>query len=156
MVVRKRRKKNKLRGKRFHGAGNTKNRRGAGSRGGRGRAGSHKHKFTKYYMTFGVKYKLKAKEKPRVVSIGYVSQMLERWLAQGKAKKEGALVIIDGQALGIDKVVGTGSISEKIRLENAKATSGAATKIREAGGTVAGMEEAVADEEFEAEEAEEE
>ena len=53
MPERTRRKKNKLRGNRTHGKGNTKNHRGAGSKGGRGRAGSHKHKFSKYYKTFG-------------------------------------------------------------------------------------------------------
>ena len=53
MVVRKRRKKNKQRGERTHGHGNTKNKRGAGSRGGVGKAGSHKHKYSKYYDSFG-------------------------------------------------------------------------------------------------------
>ena len=60
MVVRRRKKKNKLRGQRTHGGGGTKNRRGAGCRGGVGKAGSHKHKFSKYYVEFGIKKKLKA------------------------------------------------------------------------------------------------
>ena len=57
MTIRKRKKKNKLRGHRTHGKGDTKNHRGAGSRGGVGRAGSHKHKFTKYYGEFGTEKK---------------------------------------------------------------------------------------------------
>ena len=57
MTVRKRKKKNILRGHRTHGHGDTKNGRGAGSRGGVGRAGSHKHKFTKYAGEFGIEKK---------------------------------------------------------------------------------------------------
>ena len=58
MVVRKRRKVNKQLGERTHGHGDTKNWRGSGNRGGVGRAGSHKHKFSKYWMTFGIKRRL--------------------------------------------------------------------------------------------------
>ncbi len=39
-------KKRKYLGLRFNGAGNVKNRRGSGNRGGRGNAGLHKHKYT--------------------------------------------------------------------------------------------------------------
>ena len=54
MVVRKRKKLvNKMLGQRTRGNGDTKRRRGAGSRGGRGLAGSHKHKYSKYAGKFG-------------------------------------------------------------------------------------------------------
>ena len=106
MVVRKRRKKNKVRGNRTHGGGGTKNRRGSGNRGGVGRAGSHKHKFSLYYMDFGVKRTFKAGPKDEAVNLEYVSSKVDEWLTEGKAKKENDTVILDGSALGFDKVLG--------------------------------------------------
>ena len=65
MVVRRRKKRvNKMLGQRTRGNGDTKRRRGAGSRGGRGLAGSHKHKYSKYAGKFGKeKKKVKDEEK---------------------------------------------------------------------------------------------
>ena len=144
MVVRRRRKKNKLRGQRTHGGGGTKNRRGAGSRGGVGRAGSHKHKFSKYYTHFGTKRTLKAKEKPVAVNLEYIEQKLVEWVRMGKAKKDGTLVIVDGDSLGFGKVLARGAIKQKIRLVNASASKSAAEKIVAAGGQVEGAEETAA------------
>jgi large subunit ribosomal protein L15 len=138
MVVRKRRKKNKLRGMRQHGAGDKKNRRGAGSRGGVGRAGSHKHKFTKWYMTFGIKRTRKAAEKPQAVNLDFINHKLPVWIESGKAKKEGEFVVVDGSALGFGKVLGKGKISTKIKLVNAKASASAIEKIKAVGGTMQG------------------
>jgi len=51
MFKRKRKRINKYRGSRHCGTGNVKNKRGSGSRGGVGRAGMHKHKFS-YATTY--------------------------------------------------------------------------------------------------------
>ena len=153
MGRRQRKKKNTLRGHRTHGAGNKKNHRGKGVRGGVGKAGSHKHKFSKYYLEFGTKRTLKARHKQPAVNIEFIHNKLPSWVAQGKAKDEGGQIIVDGKALGFGKVLGKGNITEKIRLENAKASKGAAKKIIAAGGIVPGAEENIAadDDEFEAE-----
>ncbi len=141
---------------RQHGAGDKKNRRGAGSRGGVGRAGSHKHKFTKWYMTFGIKRTRKAAEKPPVVSLDFISHKLADWIASRKEKKEGDFIVVDGLALGFGKVLSSGKISAKIKLVNAKASSQAVEKIVAAGGIVSeeGAEEGFEDEEEEDEEKE--
>ncbi|HIH10206.1 MAG TPA: 50S ribosomal protein L15 [Candidatus Diapherotrites archaeon] len=141
MVVRKRRKKNKVRGNRTHGGGGTKNRRGSGNRGGVGRAGSHKHKFSLYYMDFGVKRTFKAGPKDEAVNLEYVSSKVDEWLTEGKAKKENDTVILDGSALGFDKVLGKGAVSRRIRFENVKASKQAAKKIVAAGGSIPGTQE---------------
>ncbi|HLC92553.1 MAG TPA: uL15 family ribosomal protein [archaeon] len=155
MVVRKRRKKNKMRGNRMHGGGNTKNRRGSGGRGGVGRAGSHKHKFSKYWMTFGIKRTLKAKGKEEAINLEQISRSIEKWLASGRAKKEGEMIVIDGSVLGFGKVLGKGEASGKFKILNAKASKGALKKILVKGGTAQGADEAAAeDEEFEVDEAE--
>ena len=149
MVVRQRRKKNKLRGQRTHGAGDTKNRRGAGSRGGRGRAGSHKHKFSKYYADFGIKRTLKAKPKQEALNLEEIQNNIEKWIANGVAVKENDLLVIDASKAGFAKVLGKGNVKEKIRIDNAEFSKKAAEKL---GVSEAGFEE----DEFEAEEVEEE
>lgn len=158
MVVRKRRKKNKMRGNRMHGGGNTKNRRGSGNRGGFGKAGSHKHKFSKYYVDFGVKRTLKAKARPAAINLEDIGAQLQKWIASGKAKSEGGMILIDGKVLGFGKILGQGVVKEKLRIVNAKASKEAFRKITAAGGNaeaVEGAEAAAAeDEEFEVEEAE--
>ena len=152
-MARERKKKNKLRGMRTHGAGNKKNHRGKGVRGGVGKAGSHKHKFSKYYLDFGVKSTFKAKAKGCSVNVEFIQSMLHGWLAGGKAKKDGEFIVVDGRALGFAKVLGRGEIAGKIRLENARASKGAAQKISAAGGIVPGFIES-ADEDFEPEDEE--
>lgn len=152
MVVRKRRKKNKQRGNRTHGAGGSKNRRGSGFRGGVGRAGSHKHKFSKMYVDFGVKRTFKAKSKGVAINLEYIADHVDEWVASGKAIKENGSIIIDGKSLGFAKVLGKGNIREKIKVNNAAVSKSAAQKIVAAGGSAAG-EEAL---EFEEEESEQE
>ena len=156
MVVRKRRKKNKMRGNRMHGGGNTKNRRGAGNRGGVGRAGSHKHKFSKMWVDFGIKRTLKAKARPAAINLEQISSGLDEWIASGKAKKEGGMIVLDGSALGFGKILGKGEAAEKLKIVNAKASKGALRKIAAKGGSAEGAEGAAEgeDEEFEVAEAE--
>ena len=141
MVVKRRRKKNKLRGQRTHGGGGTKNRRGAGSRGGVGRAGSHKHKFSKYYLDFGVKRTLKAKKKSITINVEEIQERIEEWLAIGKVKNENGIIIVDGKNIGFGKVLGRGTIAKKIKIENASLTKKAAEKITGAGGQITEAQE---------------
>lgn len=141
MTVRRRRKKNTVRGHRTHGQGDTKNRRGAGSRGGRGRAGSHKHKYTKYFGTFG-KNKKKVIGKPLGPSINLdqIEQMLPTWIAAEKVSKEGNKVIVDGKKIGFAKILARGQLKSKIVFENFKASQKAMEKLKESGSIVKGLE----------------
>ena len=128
MTVRKRKKKNKLRGHRTHGKGDTKRKRGAGSRGGRGRAGSHKHKYSIYYKDFGGKIKLKPKKKGIALNLKDVKKEL--------LKKEGAYYLLDGKKLKIAKILGRGTINFKLKVRNVALTKVAREKIQKAGGIV--------------------
>ncbi|MCX6804377.1 MAG: uL15 family ribosomal protein [Candidatus Diapherotrites archaeon] len=132
MSDRKRRKKNKLRGQRTMGAGNTKNRRGAGSRGGRGKAGSNKHKFHSIGRLKPVKYRLKSQRKGKAIQLGVLNQMLEILVLKGKAKKEGEKYIVDKKS-GFEKVLSQGEATHKIILK-INASKGAISKIIKAGG----------------------
>jgi large subunit ribosomal protein L15 len=151
MTVRRRRKKNTVRGHRTHGQGDTKNRRGAGSRGGRGRAGSHKHKYTKYFGTFG-KNKKKVIGKPLGPSINLdqIEQLLPTWIAAEKVSKEGNKIIVDGKKIGFAKILARGQLKSKVVFENFKASQRAMEKLKESGSVVKGLEE----EELETEEEE--
>ncbi len=117
-------KVDKLRGKRSHGKGNTKNNRGAGCKGGRGRAGSKKHKFTKYYLTFGIKRRLCTKGTLKTINLVDLMPLIED-------KKE-----INLKELGYDKILGKGNITCAIKFKKALATNVAKEKIEKAGGSV--------------------
>jgi len=136
MVVRRRRKKHKLRGHRTFGAGDTKNRRGAGCRGGRGRGGSKKHKFTKYWKTFGVKKTLKPKKRIVTFNLSEIEERIPKWETDKKVVQEKGIYILDGKELGFGKVLGRGEISVKINLKNADVSKKARELILAAGGKV--------------------
>ena len=132
MGDRKRRKKNKLRGQRTMGAGGTKNRRGAGCRGGRGNAGANKHKFHSIGRVKPRKFRLKAGFKGREINLGDLSARIDILVAKGKAKKEGDKYIVD-KTSGYAKVLGEGETDKKIVLK-INASEKAIKKILEKGG----------------------
>jgi large subunit ribosomal protein L15 len=123
MVIRQKSKSRKFLGARRWGAGNIKNRRGSGSRGGVGRAGK-KHKFTRI-----VKYEKErlhhrgfvpyGKVKAGIVNLDYVSTAAE---GKGEISLKGL------------KVLGGGSISRPINVSASGFSKKAAEKIEKAGG----------------------
>ncbi len=121
-------KVDRLRGKRTHGKGNTKNKRGAGCKGGAGRAGSFKHKFTKYYVMIGKRKllspRLRAKEKLRTITL----HDLNKYLVNTDT--------IDLKEIGFDKILGTGNILKSIKVKNAILTKTAKEKIEKKGGVI--------------------
>ena len=142
MVVRQRKKKNRLRGHRSHGKGDTKNKRGAGCRGGRGKAGSKKHKRTKYFEVIGNKVRLKkqfvvrGKKALQALNLDDLNYLVEGLIAGQKAEKEGSLIVIDGQKHGLDKVLSRGSLAHKVLLKNVFASKKAIEKIEASGSKV--------------------
>jgi len=145
-MARKRKKKEKLRGRRTHGKGDTKNKRGGGSRGGCGRAGSKKHKLM-LFRDEEKKQALKPKEKPRAISLNELEKILAKLELEKKLSVEDGFAIVDGKVLGFGKILSNGVIKRKIKLINAKTSKKAYEKIIAAGGVVidkektAGMEE---------------
>ena len=117
-------KVDRLRGKRTHGHGNTKNARGSGCTGGKGRAGSTKHKFTKYYVDFGQRITLKPKEKLKTITLEALSEII-------KDKKE-----INLKELGYDKILGKGKLLKPVIIKNAIVTAIAKEKIESVGGKI--------------------
>lgn len=133
MVVRKKKKMLKFRGKRSYGYGSHKKHRGGGSRGGRGNAGMHKHKWSytvKYDPNRFGKRGFKSKSRKDVKAINV--NMLEI-LAAGKKK-------IYLKEFGYNKVLGNGKISAAIEVTAEMFSKKAIEKIEAAGGKVVVLE----------------
>lgn len=127
MMVRK--KVVKQRGHRTHGWGSPKKHRGAGSRGGRGMAGSKKHKKTymlKYARDHIGKHGFTAKGTKFLNTIN----VREAVKLAGKDKK------IDLGALGYDKLLGTGDIKAALEIKVDYFSARAKEKVEAAGGKI--------------------
>lgn len=136
MVVRNRKKKNKMRGNRTHGWGNTKNRRGSGTRGGVGKAGGHKHKYASYLDHFGGKKALKEKLKGISLRIEELDSKAEKLLKKEKAKSEAGTIVLTSRDSGISRIFGSAQVKNKYRLVGIKASAKAAESIKSAGGSI--------------------
>ncbi|MCQ8893452.1 MAG: 50S ribosomal protein L15 [Methanolinea sp.] len=132
-------KRSKYRGSRTCGGGTHKNRRGAGNRGGRGRAGHRDHRFSHFWVYGEVHngkhgFVNKTSAEVRTMSVGRLQEMLDELLAAGLATREGDTVVVPADQIGIDKILGSGKVTEKMRV-TARAFSGQAKeKIEAIGG----------------------
>ncbi|MEW6328948.1 MAG: uL15m family ribosomal protein [Candidatus Micrarchaeota archaeon] len=132
MVRRHKKKSRKYLASRHWGGGNTKNRRGKGNKGGKGYAGSHKHKWT--YM---VKYEpehfgrrgFASLRGPsgKVINLGDITQMIK----DGKLGKSGDRFNVEVSEY---KVLGGGALEFPVSIKARAFSAGAEEKIKEAGG----------------------
>lgn len=133
-------KRSKFRGSRTCGGGTHKNRRGAGNRGGRGRAGINAHHFVRYYMEMGGPvFGKNGFHNPtsiciKAVDISVIDRMVPALLANGLAKEENGVVTIDAGEIGIDKVLGSGKVTRKIKISAGSFSVQAKSKIEQSGG----------------------
>ena len=133
-------KRSKYRGSRTCGGGTHKNRRGAGNRGGRGRAGINAHHFVKWYKEMGgpVFGKNGFFHNPQVlvttIDVGIIDQIIPSLIAQGIAKQEGDAVTINVADMGIEKVLGSGRVTKKINISAEAFSETAKAKIEKMGG----------------------
>ena len=114
---------------RTHGKGNTKNKRGAGCRGGRGRAGSHKHKYSKYYMDFGGKKGLKAKPNQKTINLSELNEKFSEFVEKGFIKKSGKAFILEQKNFPFEKIMGKGELNKKIEIQGIKLSKKAKEKL---------------------------
>ena len=132
-------KRSKYRGSRTCGGGTAKNRRGAGNRGGRGRAGHRDHRFTHFLLANEVhngKHGFVNKNPSHVdaVDIGDIDQMADALVGSGEAEMDGDTIVIDASQIGIDKILGGGQVTRKMKISAASFTDKARQKIEENGG----------------------
>ena len=132
-------KRSKYRGSRTCGGGTHKNRRGAGNRGGRGRAGQRDHRFSHFYLKGEISngkhgFINKTSVPVSALDVGEIDQMAEALLREGLATQEGDIIALDAAELGIDKVLGGGRVTHKMSISAREFSERARAKIEEMGG----------------------
>jgi len=133
-------KRSKYRGSRTCGGGTHKNRRGAGNRGGRGRAGINAHHFVKWYKEMGGPvfgkdgFSNSSQITVTVMDVGIIDQIIPSLLAQGIAKHDGDVIVINTAHMGIDKVLGSGKVTKKLNISAPAFSESAKVKIEKMGG----------------------
>ncbi len=132
-------KVSKYRGSRTCGGGTHKNRRGAGNRGGRGRAGHRDHRFSHFLLAGKVHngkhgFVSKTGVSVSVLDVGEIDQMVDALLQSGLASQEGDLITIDAADLGVEKVLGGGKVTRKMNISAEAFSERAKAKIEEIGG----------------------
>lgn len=141
MVVRKEKKSRKLRGSRYMGYGGAQHR-GSGQRGGFGKAGLHKHKWSyilkydrDYFGKHGFKTPKSVKEEDIPINLLELEALVEK-MCKDSVKMEEGKIIIDVTNFGYNKVLGKGKITKPIIVKAKKFTKKAIEKIKNAGGEI--------------------
>lgn len=130
MVVRRPSKRKWRRGHRtYHGS--HKKWRGGGSRGGRGKAGMHKHKWSytvkyepEHFGKEGFKKPKEVSKKAAIINLEEIDKLAEK-----EKLKE-----IDLSQLGYEKVLGKGKLTQALTIKAKYFSKSAIKKIEQAGG----------------------
>lgn len=144
MVVRKKRKSRKLRGRtRTMGWGRVGQHRKSGSRGGFGAVGFHKHKWAwvrkyapNWYGKYGFTPPKHSKEVVKAINLGELGAMVSRLMSENKLLVENGKVVVNVEELGFNKVLGRGEIGFPVKLIAPMVSERAREKITKAGGEV--------------------
>ncbi|MET1159419.1 MAG: uL15 family ribosomal protein [Thermoprotei archaeon] len=144
MVVRKRKKSRKLRGRtRTMGWGRIGQHRKSGSRGGFGAAGMHKHKWTwvvKYAPNWFGKHGFTQPPETRygvyAINVGELDEIAHKLLLENKVVKENNKIVLNVIEMGYNKVLGRGKVTLPLKVIAREVTESAKKKIEEAGGEV--------------------
>ena len=146
MVVHRRKKVLKYRGSTTHGGGHRKKRRGAGSRGGRGNAGTgkragHKKAGMKDRVLGRVGFNPRRTPTIRGKAVNllfFTPARLDSFVQQGKVVKERDIYIVNLHKLKISKILSLGEIAVKMKVVRGMVSARAEEKIKKAGGVVEG------------------
>ncbi|MGM0404770.1 MAG: uL15m family ribosomal protein [Thermoplasmatota archaeon] len=135
-------KTKKNRGSRTHGRG-IKGGRGAGERGGRGKAGLQKHKWKSivkedknYFGPKGFSRPQGLVEETEPINIYQVEQQLDDLVEDGYASKKGSGYEVDLKKAGYNKLLSQGKARFQMKIKVSSTSEKAVRKIEEAGGEV--------------------
>lgn len=132
----------RIRGTRTCGGGSHKKRRGKGSKGGVGNAGAYDHHMVRSLQRGIIKGRHASptyrygRSVDKTVNVGELEEMLEQLIGEGKAEKKGDDIYLDTHELGIDKILGKGTVTKKLNLKADSISKTAQEKIERAGGCV--------------------
>src|SRR6056297_2539269 len=124
-------KKRRQRGSRTHSGGSHKNRRGAGHRGGRGRAGRSKHEFHNYEPKgkHGFKRPHDIREEVLEIDVQKLDEDAILYVADDLAEETG-----DGYEADVVKVLGSGQVRNQLTVTADAFSAAAEEKLEAAGG----------------------
>ncbi|SDQ89747.1 uL15m family ribosomal protein [Natronobacterium texcoconense] len=138
-------KKRRQRGSRTHSGGSHKNRRGAGHRGGRGRAGRSKHEFHNYEPKgkHGFKRPQGIREDVVEIDVKKLDEDAILYVAEGDAEEidggdgyrlDARDVVEDGHEVDVVKVLGSGQVRNQLEVTADAFSDAAREKLEDAGG----------------------
>jgi large subunit ribosomal protein L15 len=68
------------------------------------------------------------------MDVGIIDQIVPSLLAQGIARQEGDVIVLNAADLGIEKVLGSGKVTRKLNISAAAFSEQAKAKIEKTGG----------------------
>jgi len=138
----------KMRASRTCGYGTQGQHRKGGQRGGRGKAGYDKHKWTqimnenpKYFGKHGFKRPPHLQFKDNIINIGDINEKIPELLADNIATKEGKIINLNLDELGFDKVLGMGKLDYPVSIKAKSFSQKAIEKVINAGGQALKLED---------------
>jgi large subunit ribosomal protein L15 len=137
----RKRKVRKKRGSRTYGYGRVGQHRSHGSKGGTGKTGYRKHKWS-YVVSHEKDYfdkkgftSIKNYEK-NTINVGELEQQVDALLNEKKAEKIDDGIHIDLNSLGFEKLLGKGKVTKPLIIEVAEYSKSAKEKIEHAKGKI--------------------
>ena len=137
------RKVRRQRGSRTHGWGQVGQHRARGGRGGTGKAGLDKHKWTwvvKYDPTYWLKKGFVSArtlgKTVNIINVGKLDALADKLNSEKKLERKDKKIILDLESLGYDKLLGTGEIVKPMLVKVASYSESASRKLEEAGGEI--------------------
>ena len=137
------RKVRKQRGSRTHGWGQIGQHRAGGGRGGHGKAGYDKHKWTyvvkhdpTYYEKKGFVSTKTLNKTVSIINVGKLDDLADKLESEKKLERKEKKIFLDLESLGYDKLLGTGEIIKPMLVKVASYSEAASRKLEEAGGQI--------------------
>ena len=142
------RKVRKQRGSRTHGYGQIGQHRCRGGRGGTGKAGYDKHKWTyvlkhdpTYWEKKGFVSTRALRKKVNIINVGKLDDLVDKLDSEKKLERKDKKIFLDLESLGYGKLLGTGEIMKPVIVKVASYSEAASRKLEEAGGQILKEEE---------------
>jgi len=138
------RKVRKLRGSRQHGWGQVTQHRASGQKGGVGNAGLHKHKWSwtvKYAPDHFGKDSMKPPQsfKPKLwMNVGSLDALYQKLSSSNSIEKEDNRPVLNLSKLGVEKLLGGGSVRGSYVIIVDRCTESAKEKVTNVGGSIKG------------------
>lgn len=147
-MTHKNRKVRKYRGSRTHGYGQIGQHRCRGGRGGTGKAGLDKHKWTyvlrncpTYWEKKGFVSARTLNKKVKIINVGKLDDLVTKMENEKKLERKDKKIFLNLEILGYDKLLGTGEIKKPILVKIGSFSETASEKLQEAGGAIFKEEE---------------